>query len=137
MQHPFSLLRAEWYSFFSKRKPRSNDLDISKEINCNFILIFLVNLLSDAIINVSTELEMTSDARQNGGKTRYVKPLQVRVSSDNKKIQSSDWPKWRCTLWRSVNSRILSGIERHFRRSVDTLIMHIQNQYILLFMFFT
>jgi len=38
---------------------------------------------------------MTSDARQNGGKTRYVK----RVTSDTQKIQSSDWPKWHCTLW--------------------------------------
>ena len=47
--------------------------------------------------------------------------LQVRVTSDTQKIQSSDWPKWR-TLWRNVNSRILSGIGRHFNRSVNTLI---------------
>ena len=64
------------------------------------------------IINVSTE--MTSDARQNGGKARYVKPLHVRVSSNTQIIQSSDWPKWFWTLGGCVNSRILSGIKRHF-----------------------
>ena len=46
-----------------------------------------------SIINVSTELEMTSDARQNGRKARYVKTLQVCISSDTQKIQSSDWLK--------------------------------------------
>jgi len=33
---------------------------------------------------------MTSYARQNGGKARYVKPLQVRVTSDTQRIQSSN-----------------------------------------------
>ena len=36
-------------------------------------------------INVSTELEMTSDAWQNGRKARYVKHCQVRVTSDTQK----------------------------------------------------
>ena len=31
--------------------------------------------------------------------------LQVRITSDTQMIQSSDWPKLRCTLWRNVNSR--------------------------------
>ena len=35
--------------------------------------------------------------------------LQARVTRDTKRIQSSDWPKWRCTLWRNVN-RCLSDI---------------------------
>jgi len=30
--------------------------------------------------------------------------LQVRITNNTQKIQSSDWPKWRCTLWRNVNS---------------------------------
>ena len=41
--------------------------------------------LYDISIKVWTELEITSDAWQNGRKVR---------------IQSSDLPKWRCTLWR-------------------------------------
>ena len=40
-------------------------------------------------INVSTELEMMFDARKNGVR----QTLQVRVTSDTKKIQSSDWLK--------------------------------------------
>jgi len=32
--------------------------------------------------------------------------LQGRVNQWYPKIQSSDWPKWRCTLWRNVNSCI-------------------------------
>jgi len=36
--------------FILQNKIRSNDLDISKQINCYLILIFLVNLLSYAII---------------------------------------------------------------------------------------
>jgi len=46
----------------------------------------------------------------------------VRVTSDTQKIQSSDLPKWRCTLWPNVNARVLSGIGCHFKRFVDTLI---------------
>ena len=34
---------------------------------------------------------------------------------------SFDWPKRRCTLWRNVNSRILSGIGRHFKRCVESV----------------
>jgi len=60
------------------------------------------------------------NARTNVGKALNVK--QVRVTSDNQKIPSSDWPKWRCTLWRYVT--FLSGIERYFKLSVDTLIEH-------------
>ena len=33
--------------------------------------------------------------------------VQLRVTSDTQKIQSSDWPKWRFTLWRNGNSRIV------------------------------
>jgi len=33
--------------------------------------------------------------------------LHVRIASDTQKIQSSDWPKWCCTLWCYVNSRLL------------------------------
>jgi len=36
-----------------------------------------------------------------------------------KRYWSSDWSKWRCTLWRNVNSRVLSGIGSHFNRSVE------------------
>jgi len=41
-------------------------------------------------INVSTELEMTPDERQNGGKKTLRQTLQVRVTSDTKTIQSSE-----------------------------------------------
>ena len=34
---------------------------------------------------------------------------QVRVTSDTQKIQSTDWPKWPCMLWRNVNSRLFIG----------------------------
>jgi len=47
--------------------------------------------------------------------------LHVRVTSDTQKIQFY-WSSWRCTLWLNVNSRISSGIGRHFKQSVDTLI---------------
>ena len=47
-----------------------------------------------------------------------------------KKIQSksSYCPKWRYTLWCNVNSRILSGIGRHFKRSFDTSIDYVYNK---------
>jgi len=42
-------------------------------------------------------------------------PLQVRVSSDSQKIQSLDWPKWRCALWRNVSFRIFVGHRLSFQ----------------------
>jgi len=47
----------------------------------------------ETYINVSTELEMTSDARQDGGESWLRQTLQVRVTSDTQKIQSFDSPK--------------------------------------------
>ena len=41
--------------------------------------------------------------------------LQVRVTSDTLKIQSSDWPKWRCALWRNINNRIFVGHRTSFQ----------------------
>ena len=44
--------------------------------------------------------------------------LQMRVTSDTQNFQSN------CTLiWRNVNFRFLSGIERHFKSSADTLLV--------------
>ena len=42
-------------------------------------------------IKVSTELEMTSDVQQNCEKVHQI--LQVRETSDTKKMQASYWPK--------------------------------------------
>jgi len=39
--------------------------------------------------------------------------LQVRVTNETQKNPSSDWPKWRCTLWRYVTSRLVAT-KRHF-----------------------
>ena len=47
------------------------------------------------------------------------------VTSNTQKIQSSDWLKWRCTLWRNINPRVFSGMGRHFNRSVDTFIVSV------------
>jgi len=47
----------------------------------------------------------------------------VHVTSDTQKIQSSDWPKCCCTLWFNVNSHVFLGIGRHFKRSIDMLIV--------------
>ena len=44
------------------------------------------------LINILKELEMTSDARQIG-ESSLCQTLQVRVTSDTQKIQSSKWPK--------------------------------------------
>jgi len=44
-------------------------------------------------IKVSTELEMTSDAQQNGGKVPYVKHCKCAKPVNTQKIQASDWPK--------------------------------------------
>jgi len=53
----------------------------------------------------------------------FLQTLHVRVASDTQKIQSSDWPKCRCTLWRYVNPRIFVGHRTLFQAvSVDTLI---------------
>ena len=41
--------------------------------------------------------------------------LQVRVTSDAQKIQSSDWPKWHCTLWHNVNFCIFVGHRTSFQ----------------------
>jgi len=49
------------------------------------------------IIDVLT-LEMTADALSNAGKHTTL----------NFSCQSSDWTKWRCALWRYVNSRLFS-----------------------------
>jgi len=45
--------------------------------------------------NILTELEMTFDARQNGGNARYVKHCKAACIFiiDTQKIQSFDWPK--------------------------------------------
>ena len=66
-------------------------------------------------INEPTELEMTSDVLQNGKRARYVKLLEVRVTSSNQKIQSSNLPKWHCTLWRNINSHIIVGHRTSFQ----------------------
>ena len=62
-------------------------------------------------INVSTELEMTSDTRQNVGKTCYIKHCKCSLPYiyDSEKIQSFEWPVWRCTLWHNVNSCVFVG----------------------------
>ena len=41
--------------------------------------------------------------------------LQVCRTSDTQKIQPSDWPKWRCTFWRNVNSRIFCWHQTSFQ----------------------
>jgi len=49
--------------------------------------------------------------------------IEVRVTSDTQKIQSSDWPKWRCMSWHNkykFNDKhkflhFLSGIGSHCR----------------------
>jgi len=41
--------------------------------------------------------------------------LQVRVTNDTQKIQSSYWPKWCCTLWHNVNFRVFVGHRRSFQ----------------------
>jgi len=39
----------------------------------------------------------------------------VHLTSYTQKIQSFDWPKWCCMLWRNVNSRLLLGIRHNFK----------------------
>jgi len=41
--------------------------------------------------------------------------LQVRVTSDTQKSQSYDWHKWRCSLWRNVNSHTIVGHRTSFQ----------------------
>ena len=60
-------------------------------------------------MNVSTELEMTSDARQNGGKARNVKHYKCAKPVILKGFSLLIGPNDRCKLWRNV------------KRSVDTL----------------
>jgi len=47
-----------------------------------------------------------------------VKPCMCEKPTIHRKIQSSDWPKWCCALWRYliVNARLLST-KHHFRQS--------------------
>jgi len=34
-------------------------------------------------------------------------------------------------LWRNVNSRLLSGVRRHFKRSVDTLLVYLSYRFVM------
>jgi len=51
-------------------------------------------------INISTERFKWCLISTNAGST-------LRIASDIIKIQSSDWPKWHCVLWRYVISHLL------------------------------
>ena len=44
------------------------------------------------------------------GKPHYVKHCKSVLPALHKKILSSNWPIWCCTLWRNVNSRPLPDI---------------------------
>jgi len=44
----------------------------------SFFINLTSSIMSNGTVNVSTELEMTSDARQNGRKARYVKDCKCR-----------------------------------------------------------
>jgi len=74
-------------------------------------------------INVSTELEMTSDARQKGRKACYIKHCMcgypVILIWFSLHIGQNDVVRY------GVMSQFLSGIRRNFNRSVDMLIVHI------------
>jgi len=88
-------------------------------------------------INVSTELEMTSNAWQKCGKAHNFKTLQMSATSDTQKIQSSDWPKWHCkNSCVFVKHRtsfcllIRHFVCRYVILSVDTLILKTFNTYL-------
>ena len=68
--------------------------------------------------NISTERLKWRPMLRQRRESVFCQTLQVHITCDTQKIQSSDWPKWRCTLWRNVNSRLLWDMGCHFKRSV-------------------
>jgi len=84
-------------------------------------------------INVSKE-HLMYDAPTNAGST-LCQTLQVCITSDTQKIESSDWPKWCHTVWHNMNSCLLSATcrQRQFswsnKRIINTSIVDVQENW--------
>jgi len=86
-----------------------------------FSMLMIMNV--KILINIILPINELTDRAWNGvrypikwRKSSLRQTLQVRVTSDTQKIQSSDWPKCRCMLWRKVNSSVLVGHQRSFQQ---------------------
>ena len=74
-------------------------------------------------IKVSAERLKWCQTLDKCAKAGYVKHCKAR-NQWYTKIQSSDWPKWRCILWHYVNSFLLSDL-MSFQMARKTVCQHI------------
>jgi len=66
-------------------------------------------------INLSTERLKWRPMLRQMRESMLRQTLLVRVTSDIHKIQTSDWPKLRCVLWRYIISAFCWSMGRHFQ----------------------